>query len=100
MGGLSHCASFGKGPEMCRFSAAGMMVYRHAETAGGRKAPRHEIAGVEAGAAAPALWGFRRELRIGCGELSRQHEVFWPVGGGWGKARRGTRGLHDEIMYF
>ena len=30
---------------MCRFSAAGMMAHRHAEAAGGRKAPRHEIAG-------------------------------------------------------
>ena len=25
------------------FSTAGMVVYPHAETAGGRKAPRHEI---------------------------------------------------------
>ena len=30
---------------MCRFSAAGMQVYRRAEAAGGRKAPRHEVAG-------------------------------------------------------
>jgi hypothetical protein len=29
---------------LCRFSAAGMMVYRRAPAAGGRKAPRHEIA--------------------------------------------------------
>src|ERR1700692_3339097 len=27
---------------LCRFSAAGMMAHRHAEAAGGRKAPRHE----------------------------------------------------------
>jgi len=30
---------------MWRFSAAGMLVYPHAEAAGGRKAPRHEVAG-------------------------------------------------------
>ena len=32
---------------MCRFSAAGMKVYPWAVAAGGRKAPRHEIAGWE-----------------------------------------------------
>jgi hypothetical protein len=32
-------------PVMCRFSAAGMTVYRRAAGAGGRKAPRHEVAG-------------------------------------------------------
>jgi len=35
------------GPDMCRFSAAGMKVYPRAGAAGGRKAPRHEIAGRE-----------------------------------------------------
>jgi hypothetical protein len=30
---------------MCRFSAAGMQAYPHAPAAGGRKAPRHEVAG-------------------------------------------------------
>jgi hypothetical protein len=29
---------------LCRFSAAGMKVYRWAEAAGGRKAPMQEIA--------------------------------------------------------
>jgi hypothetical protein len=29
---------------LCRFSAAGMMAYPQAAAAGGRKAPRHEIA--------------------------------------------------------
>ena len=32
-------------PLVCRFSAAGMMLYLRAEAAGGRKAPRHEVAG-------------------------------------------------------
>ena len=32
---------------MCRFSAAGMTVSPRAPRAGGRKAPRHEIAGWE-----------------------------------------------------
>src|SRR3954464_14284632 len=32
-------------PLVCRFSAAGMTVYRRADAAGGRKAPRHEVAG-------------------------------------------------------
>ena len=32
---------------LCRFSAAGMTVYPRAPRAGGRKAPRHEIAGWE-----------------------------------------------------
>ena len=35
-------------PEVCRFSAAGMTVSRCAEAAGGRKAPRHEVAGSSA----------------------------------------------------
>jgi hypothetical protein len=30
---------------MCRFSAAGMTAYPRGKAAGGRKAPRHEIAG-------------------------------------------------------
>jgi hypothetical protein len=30
--------------DVCRFSAAGMMAYPQAAAAGGRKAPRHEIA--------------------------------------------------------
>jgi len=30
---------------MCRFSAAGMQAYPRGKAAGGRKAPRHEIAG-------------------------------------------------------
>src|SRR5215470_509422 len=38
---LLHCMS----PLLCRFSAAGMTSYRRAEGAGGRKAPRHEVAG-------------------------------------------------------
>ena len=32
-------------PILWRFSAAGMQVYPRAEEAGGRKAPRHEVAG-------------------------------------------------------
>ena len=40
---------------MCRFSAAGMQVYRRAEAAGGRKAPRHEVAEGEHGGAAGAM---------------------------------------------
>src|SRR5580700_8494321 len=34
-------------PIVCRFSAAGMMVSPRTPTAGGRKAPRQEIAGWE-----------------------------------------------------
>src|SRR6516164_2589171 len=34
-------------PLMCRFSAAGMTVSPRTPMAGGRKAPRHEIAGWE-----------------------------------------------------
>src|SRR3984885_3468181 len=34
-------------PELCRFSAAGMTVSPRTPRAGGRKAPRHEIAGWE-----------------------------------------------------
>ena len=30
---------------LCRFSAAGMQAYPRDKAAGGRKAPRHEIAG-------------------------------------------------------
>src|SRR5262249_36616459 len=36
-------------PVLCRFSAAGNTVYQRAHLAGGRKAPRHEI----------AVWGMR-----------------------------------------
>jgi hypothetical protein len=50
---------------LCRFSAAGMMVYPHAETAGGRKAPRHEIARVEAGAAPPRYGDFIASSEFG-----------------------------------
>jgi hypothetical protein len=31
-------------PVVCRFSAAGVMAYPRVEAAGGRKAPRHEVA--------------------------------------------------------
>ena len=37
----------GQGPQLCRFSAAGMTVSPRTPMAGGRKAPRHEIAGWE-----------------------------------------------------
>ena len=37
-----------------------MTVYRRADAAGGRKAPRHEIAGNEARLGQRALWGFER----------------------------------------
>jgi hypothetical protein len=83
MGGLSHCALFGKGPEICRFSAAGMMVYRHAKTAGGRKAPTHEIAGVAAGAAPPALWDFVASSEWGVvNSVGRAMYFGWSVAGG------------------
>jgi hypothetical protein len=61
---LLHCMS----PLLCRFSAAGMTVYRRAEAAGGRKAPRHEIAGNVAVTVPRALWGFSHEAwRVKCG---------------------------------
>ena|SRR5450631_597560 len=37
----------GQSPALCRFSAAGMTVSPRTAKAGGRKAPRHEIAGWE-----------------------------------------------------
>ena len=53
---------------MWRFSAAGMQVYPRAEGAGGRKAPRHEVAGSWALVEQLALWGFDggAELESGC----------------------------------
>ena len=39
--------------------------YRHAPTAGVRKAPRHEVAGCGAPAVQPVLWGFVRMLDLG-----------------------------------
>src|SRR3984957_5254427 len=45
-GPLPHRAS-GVVQVLCRFSAAGMMVSPRTPTAGGRKAPRQEIAGWE-----------------------------------------------------
>lgn len=97
MGGLSHCASFGKGAEMCGFSAAGAMVYRHAETVGGRKAPRQEIAGVEAGAAPPARWDF-----VARGVVTSVGSTMYFGRSVAGGVRRegGTGGLRDEIVYF
>src|SRR5262249_15934076 len=50
-------------PVLCRFSAAGNTVYQRAHLAGGRKAPRHEIA-VWGRAVGPRLWGFRHGLRL------------------------------------
>ena len=50
-----------------RFSAAGMQVYRRAEAAGGRKAPRHEVAGGSAPAGQRALWGFDAGAELGDG---------------------------------
>jgi len=41
-----------------RFSAGGMQAYPRAEAAGGRKAPRHEVAGSWAPVVQRALWGF------------------------------------------
>ena len=41
-----------------------MQVYRRAEAAGGRKAPRHEVAGGSAPAGQRALWGFVRGARL------------------------------------
>jgi len=42
---IDHLCEISTLPHMCRFSAAGMMLYLRAEAAGGRKAPRHEVAG-------------------------------------------------------
>src|SRR5450755_2694342 len=47
-------------PLLCRFSAAGMTAYPRGKTAGGRKAPRHEVAGSWAPVVQRALWGFSR----------------------------------------
>src|SRR5437762_7828373 len=49
---------------LCRFSAAGMKVYPRAVAAGGRKAPRHEIAVGCGQRLSRALWGFRREFGL------------------------------------
>jgi hypothetical protein len=55
------------GRVLCRFSAAGNEIYPRAAAAGGRKAPRHEIASggsppavPQAVGAAKKLWGFDR----------------------------------------
>src|SRR5579862_2703432 len=42
---------------LCRFSTAGLMVYPRAEAAGGRKAPRHEIAAGGSAVAVPRAMG-------------------------------------------
>ena len=50
-----------------RFSAAGMPVYPRAEAAGGRKAPRHEVAGGWAPVGQRALWGLYVGAELGGG---------------------------------
>jgi len=42
-----------------------MQVYPRAEAAGGRKAPRHEVAGGWAPAGQRALWGFDAGAELG-----------------------------------
>src|SRR5207247_6883356 len=49
---------------LCRFSAAGMKVYPRAVAAGGRKAPRHEIAVGCGQRLSRVLWGFRGEFGL------------------------------------
>jgi len=44
-----------------------MQVYRRAEAAGGRKAPRHEVAGGWAPVVQRALWGFDAGAELGAG---------------------------------
>jgi hypothetical protein len=48
-----------------QLSAAGMMVYRHAETAGRPKSAKARNRGVAAGAAPPALWDFVASSELG-----------------------------------
>jgi len=92
--GLWSCLS------LCRFSAAGMMAYPHAETAGGRKAPRHEIAGVEAGT---GLRGYG-DLSVGSilGVVDAVARATRFAGSVVCRLRgSGAAGvLRDEIMYF
>jgi hypothetical protein len=60
---MLHCMS----PQLCRFSAAGMMAHRHAEAAGGRKAPRHEVAGSWVLAGSERYWDFDISPELVCG---------------------------------
>ena len=50
-----------------RFSAAGMMAHRRAEVAGGRKAPRHEVAGSWALAGSEPYGDFDISADLVCG---------------------------------
>ena len=58
-----------------------MQVYPRAEAAGGRKAPRHEVAGSWALAGQRALWGFDvgAELEDGCdaGRMQPAESAYW-----------------------
>jgi hypothetical protein len=61
-----------------RFSAGGMQAYPRAEAAGGRKAPRHEVAGSWAPVVQRALWGFDggADLDVGCdADRTRQGDL-------------------------
>src|SRR5258708_23386868 len=52
---------------VCRFSAAGMMAHLRAEAAGGRKAPRHEVAGSWVLAGSERYWDFDISPELVCG---------------------------------
>ena len=90
------------GPLLCRFSAAGRVAYPGTATAGGRKAPRHEIAEVSGcGAARSRCRGHYGELAAGSGirmgdRGNRCDRFVWKHWHGW-KGERVVGTVRDKL---
>jgi len=82
---------------VCRFSDAGMMLYLRAEAAGGRKAPRHEVAGSWAVAGSKRYGDCMSALLSMVGATAAPDDVYVCVQGSPGECN-GHLGGHAECI--
>src|SRR5260370_35784974 len=76
----SATATWPAGRFMCRFSAAGLIAHPRAEAAGGRKAPRHEVAGYWAVAGSERYGGLDISAELVCGREADTPSASMAVG--------------------